>query len=74
MKNHKNQEGCGFILKKPFVTNSRMVTLTKENEKRGSFEDQIIFKLVKMNKKNFGNYPYIMLQPCMKNRKVFLII
>ena len=70
MEAYKSQEGCGFILKFPFVTNSKIISIT--SEKTGTFIDQIISKLVSLNTDSYDIYPYVMLQPCMKNRKVFI--
>ena len=69
VKQYKDQEGCGFVLKLPFVTNQKNMYFTKETE-INSYTDQIIYKLPKHNIVNYGKKPYIMLQPTMKNRKV----
>ena len=74
METFKNQEGCGFVLKRPFVTNSKPIFIRRESQASGmTFVDQIIHKLVSINNDDYGIYPYIMLQLCMKNKKVFII-
>jgi hypothetical protein len=62
-----NNEGCGWVVKAPYTTNSEFVKFAK------SFED-IFFSVNLATTKYFGNIPYMLLQPRMKNRKEYKVV
>jgi len=62
-----NEEGCGWVVKLPFVTNQIVKGLKTKAD--------VIKKLHSIfNKDNQGIYPYAMIQPCMKNRKEYKVV
>jgi hypothetical protein len=62
-----NEEGCGWVVKLPFVTNQIVKGLKTK--------DEVIKKLrsIFSNDKQ-GIYPYAMIQPCMRNRKEYKVV
>ena len=62
-----NEEGCGWVVKQPFVTNQIVKGLKTK--------DEVSKKLSSIfNNDNHGIYPYAMIQPCMKNRKEYKVV
>ncbi len=58
----RNHEGCGYVLKMPYTTNSAFVRYPN------CLSD--ILKSFKVCCKRYASYmPYVMLQPCMCNNK-----
>ena len=63
-----NQENnCGWVIKAPFTTNSESVRFPK------SFADMET-QMGILSRKYFGHIPYLMIQPCMYNRKEYKIV
>jgi len=65
--NNCKEEGCGWVVKLPFVTNQVIKGIK-------SREDLIkrIYSIFTTDTK--GIYPYVMIQPCMKNRKEYKVV
>jgi hypothetical protein len=62
-----NEEGCGWVVKQPFVTNQIVKGLKTKSE--------VIKKLRSIfSKDSQGIFPYAMIQPCMKNRKEYKVV
>ena len=62
-----NEEGCGWVVKLPFVTNQIVKGIKSK--------DEVIKKLTSVfNNDSRGIYPYAMIQPCMKNRKEYKVV
>jgi hypothetical protein len=65
MTNHS--EECGWVLKTPYSTNL-------ENIKWPKTFEEIEQKLKILSKAKFGYIPYVMLQPCMQNRREYKVV
>jgi hypothetical protein len=63
----QNEEGCGWVVKAPYTTNSEFVRFPKTLE-------QIKQHLCIAKNKYFGSIPYMLLQPCMENRKEYKVV
>jgi hypothetical protein len=62
-----NEEGCGWVVKLPFVTNQIVKGLKTKAE--------VIKKLHSIfNNDIQGIYPYAIIQPCMRNRKEYKVV
>ena len=61
------ENGCGWVIKAPFTTNCESVRFPK------SYSDMLKF-MRSLSKKYFGHLPYLMIQPCMHNRKEVKIV
>ncbi len=58
----RNEEGCGYVLKMPFTTNSAFVRYPS------CYSD--VLESFKVCCKSYASYmPYVMLQPCMCNKR-----
>lgn len=64
----ENQEhGCGWVIKAPFTTNCESVKFPKSSASMINF-------MGILSRKYFGHIPYLMIQPCMHNRKEYKVI
>ena len=62
-----NEEGCGWVVKLPFVTNQIVKGIKNKAD--------VIRRLSSVfNNDSRGIYPYAMIQPCMKNRKEYKVV
>ena len=61
------ENGCGWVVKGPFTTNSQCIKFVH------SF-DEMKVSMCTLSKKYFGNLPYLMIQPCMYNRKEYKVV
>ena len=62
-----NDEGCGWVIKAPFTTNSAVIRFPKT-------PDDIFEQLNALYNTFHGSLPYLMLQACMYNRKEYKIV
>jgi hypothetical protein len=62
-----NDEGCGWVLKAPYTTGGFSVRYPKNLE-------AIFNCLFKATHDYFGRIPYMMLQPCMKNKHEYKVV
>lgn len=61
------EEGCGWVVKLPFVTNQVVKGIKSK--------DDVIKKIHSIfATDSMGIYPYVMIQPCMKNRKEYKVV
>jgi len=56
------ENGCGWVIKGPFTTNSQCIKFVHSI-------DEMKDSMRILSEKYFGNLPYLMIQPCMYNRK-----
>ena len=61
------ENGCGWVIKAPFTTNGESIRYPK------SFDSMKIF-MRSLSNLYFGHLPYLMIQPCMYNRKEVKIV
>ena len=61
------ENGCGWVIKAPFTTNCESVRFPK------SYPEMLRF-MGSLSKKYYGHLPYLMIQPCMFNRKEVKIV
>jgi len=63
----ENNDGSGWVIKAPYTTNSHYIRFAK------SVED--VVKIInKANIQLYETIPYIMIQPCMNNRKEYKVV
>jgi len=63
-----NQENeCGWVIKAPFTTNSESVRFPKSYSSMKNY-------MGILSRKYFGHIPYLMIQPCMYNRKEYKVV
>jgi hypothetical protein len=60
-------EGCGWVVKPPFVTNRFHLKKFKD-------EDNLLTHLTEFFEDDCGVFPYTMIQPCMENTKEYRVI
>ena len=61
------ENGCGWVIKGPFTTNSQCIKFVHSI-------DEMKDSMRILSEKYFGNLPYLMIQPCMYNRKEYKIV
>jgi hypothetical protein len=61
------ENGCGWVIKAPFTTNSESVRYPKSFEAMQGF-------MRSLSSKYYGHLPYLMIQPCMYNRREVKIV
>jgi hypothetical protein len=61
------ENGCGWVIKAPFTTNCESVRYAK------TYADVVKF-MGSLSKLYWGNVPYLMIQPCMYNRREVKIV
>ena len=61
------ENGCGWVIKGPFTTNSQCIKFAHSIDE---MEDAIR----NLSTKYFGHLPYLMIQPCMYNRKEYKVV
>ena len=62
----QNNEGCGWVLKAPFTTNSEHVRFPK------SFD--ALMECLMTCSRDQSRFPYIIIQPCLYNRKEMKVV
>jgi hypothetical protein len=61
------ENGCGWVIKGPFTTNSQCIKFAHSIDE---MEDAMRI----LSAKYFGHLPYLMIQPCMYNRKEYKVV
>jgi len=61
------ENGCGWVIKAPFTTNCESVRFAK------TYADVVKY-MGSLSKLYWGNVPYLMIQPCMYNRREVKIV
>ena len=64
---NNEENNCGWVIKAPFTTNCESVRFPK------SF-DSMKFYMGVLSRKYFGHIPYLMIQPCMYNRREYKVV
>jgi len=67
MADNEEKIGCGWVIKAPFTTNCEAVKFPK------SFDSMQQYMRT-LSRKYFGHIPYLMIQPCMYNRKEYKVV
>jgi len=67
MADNEEKIGCGWVIKAPFTTNCEAVKFPK------SFDSMQQYMRI-LSRKYFGHIPYLMIQPCMYNRKEYKVV
>jgi len=65
--NDNEENNCGWVIKAPFTTNCESVRFPK------SFDSMKKYMRV-LSQKYYGNIPYLMIQPCMYNRREYKVV
>ena len=68
----KFHENCGWVVKSPFNTNSHYVKFYQMDD-----FDKMVLSLKRLHEDKivgFSTIPYVMIQPCMYNRKEYKVI
>ena len=67
MADNEEKKGCGWVIKAPFTTNCESVKFPKNFDSMQQF-------MGTLSRKYFGHIPYLMIQPCMYNRKEYKVV
>jgi len=66
----ENDDGCGWVVKSPFTTNSQFIRFPKSVEEVYHVCTEAYFD----PKIGYDKIPYLMIQPCVFNRKEYKVI
>lgn len=61
------ENGCGWVIKGPFTTNSQCIKFVHSIEGMNK-------SLRLLSNRFFGHLPYLMIQPCMYNRREYKVV